>query len=280
MLLRTGAYGFPSLLHPDRDHGGQRFWLSASRLLLWTPHKAMAFQFCPERENSFLRLKHPTHLKAEDNMFNHQGKVLPNFYLHLLPLFVNVQSPDSSLIPLPAFLATSLFPVISCPCNASNCLSPSLALSPSFLLFVILIIIWYNYLLFQGLERIVLLTLGYHFTFSLIYLQAPVERGGPTQSSFELHVPTTSVASDLIPQLPTSSLIQQKTLFLQGWACSYTTDRPESKAMTDGNTSLEMLRTGRMGLPVSAKDLQVDQIKCAINLDLRIWERRPEDFRH
>lgn len=61
MLLRTGtcACGFPSPLHPDRAHGAQRFWLSASRLLLWTAHKAMAFQLCPEREkNCFLRLKH------------------------------------------------------------------------------------------------------------------------------------------------------------------------------------------------------------------------------
>lgn len=50
---------FPSPLPPQRAHKGGRFWLSASRILLWTAHKAIAFQFCPEREkNSFLRLKH------------------------------------------------------------------------------------------------------------------------------------------------------------------------------------------------------------------------------
>lgn len=41
----------------------------------------------------------------------------------LLLLFVDTQSPDFSPIPLPALLATSLFPVTSSPCYTSNCLS-------------------------------------------------------------------------------------------------------------------------------------------------------------
>lgn len=74
-------------------------------------------------------------------MLNDQGKVFPNFYQHLLPLFANIQSPDHSLI-LPAFLATSLFLVTFSPFNTFNCPSPSLALYPPFLLFVILLIFW------------------------------------------------------------------------------------------------------------------------------------------
>lgn len=51
--------GSPSLLPPERAHERGRFWLLAPRVLLWTAHKAIAFQFCPEREkNSFLRLEH------------------------------------------------------------------------------------------------------------------------------------------------------------------------------------------------------------------------------
>lgn len=115
--------------------------------------------------------------------------------------------------------------------------------------------------------------------FSLIYLPVAVERGGPTPSSLELRIPTTSIASDLTTsQLPTSSLIQKTPFFLQVWACSHTTDRPESK--TAGNTSLEVVRAGSVGLPLSAKHLLVNQINYAINLDLRIWERRPGDFLH
>lgn len=105
-------------------------------------------------------------LKAEDSMLSLQGKPFPHFYLHLLPPLVNIQPPDFSLIPLPAFLATSLFPVISSPCDTSNCLSPSPALSPPFPP----ICDPYHYLvllLFQGLERIVL-TLGYNFTMYLV----------------------------------------------------------------------------------------------------------------
>lgn len=96
-------------------------------------------------------------------MLNHQGKVFPIFYLHLLPLFANIQSPDYSLI-LPAFLATSLFLVTFCPFNTFNCPSPSLALFSPFLLFVIFLVFWYNLLLVQGLERIVHVTLVCHFT--------------------------------------------------------------------------------------------------------------------
>lgn len=179
------------------------------------------------------------------------------------------------------FSSYSLFPVISSPCNTSNCLSPSLALSPPFPP----ICDPYHYLVslsFVSRTRKNCSSnswVQFYNAFSLIYLQVAVERGSPTQSSLELHIPTTPVASDLtMSQLPTSSLIQQKKFFLQGWACSHTTDRPESKVMTDRNTSLEVVRTGSVGLPLPAKDLQVDQIKYAMNLDLRIWERRPEDF--
>lgn len=87
------------------------------------------------------------------------------------------------------------------------------------------------------------------------------------------YIPTTSVASDLtMSQLHMSSLIQQKTFFfffLQGWACSHTTDRPESKAMTDGNVA-KGGENRSVRLPLSAKELRVDQMKYAMNLDLRI----------
>lgn len=132
VLLRTGtcAWDFASLLHPVWAQGGQRFWLSASRLLLWTAHKTMAFQFDPERQkNCLLRVMHLSYLKDKDSMLNHQGKVFPNFYLRLLPLFANTQFPDYSLI-LPAFLATSLFLVAFYPFNIFNCPSPFLALFP------------------------------------------------------------------------------------------------------------------------------------------------------
>lgn len=117
VLLRTGTciWDFPSLLHPGWARGGQKFWLSASRLLLWTAHKTMAFQLDPDtQKNCFLRLMHLSHLKYKDSMLNYQGKVFPNFYLHFLPLFANIQSLDYSLI-LPAFLATSVFLVTFSP---------------------------------------------------------------------------------------------------------------------------------------------------------------------
>lgn len=38
--------------------------------------------------------------------------------------------------------------------------------------------------------------------------------------------------------------------------------------MTDGNTSLEVVRTGSVGLPFTGKDLQMAQI-YAMNLNLR-----------
>lgn len=91
----------------------------------------------------------------------------PNFYLHLLPLFVNMRSPDYSLILLPAFLATSFFLITFSLCNTFNCPSP-LALFPPLLLFVILIVFWYNSLLIQGLERIVHVTVVCHFTMHLV----------------------------------------------------------------------------------------------------------------
>lgn len=69
----------------------------------------------------------------------------------------------------PSSCFSSYFLVISSPCSTSNCLSPSLALFPPFLLFVIIIVIWYHYLLFHGLERIVLLTLGHNFTMHLVW---------------------------------------------------------------------------------------------------------------
>ena len=40
--------------------------------------------------------------------------------------------------------------------------------------------------------------------------------------------------------------------------------------MSGGNTWPEVVRTGSVGLPLSPKDLQEDQIKYAMNLDLRI----------
>lgn len=79
-------------------------------------HKALLSEFCPEKENCFFRLK------ADDYTFSLQEKLLPNFNCLLL-LFVDTQSPDFSPIPLPALLATSLFPVTSSPCYTSNCLS-------------------------------------------------------------------------------------------------------------------------------------------------------------
>lgn len=118
----------------------------------------------PRKRELFLETE-ASRLKAEDSMLNLQGKVSPNFYLHFLPIFVNIQPPDFSLIPLPAFLAisSSLFS----PCDTSNCLSSSLVLSPPFPPICDLIIIWYHYLSFQGLERAVLLTLGYNCTMHL-----------------------------------------------------------------------------------------------------------------
>lgn len=128
----------------------------------------MAFQFDPERQkNCFLRLMHLSYLKDKDSRYNHQGKVFPNFYLHLLPLFVNMRSPDYSLIFLPAFLATSFFLITFSPCNTFNCPSP-LALFPPLLLFVILIVFWFHLLLIQGLERIVHVTVVCHFTMHLV----------------------------------------------------------------------------------------------------------------
>lgn len=39
--------------------------------------------------------------------------------------------------------------------------------------------------------------------------------------------------------------------------------------MTDRNTWLEVVRTGSVGLPFTGKDLQMAQIKYAVNLDVR-----------
>lgn len=173
----------------------------------------MAFQLDPGRQkNCFLRLMHLSYLKDKDSMLNHQGNVFPNFYLCLLPLFANIQSPDYSSI-LPAFLATSLFLVTFSPFNIFNCPSPSLAVFPLLLLFVILLVFWYNLLLIQGLERIVHVTLVCRFTMHLV---SSCRRKGWPHSVFSQAAQShcfSCVRS--VSQLHRSSLIQQK-IFLVG----------------------------------------------------------------
>lgn len=198
VLLRTGtcAWDFASLLHPDWAQGGQRFWLSASKLLLWTAHKTMAFQFDPERQkNCLLRV---SYLKDKDSMLNHQGKVFPNFYLHLLPLFANIQFPDYSLI-LPAFLATYLFLVAFSPFNTFSCPSPSLVLFPPFppICDPSWVLVQFAFDSEARKNCPCNSCVPFYNTFSCIYLQVPGERGGPIQSSLNLHNLTTSVLSDL-----------------------------------------------------------------------------------
>lgn len=94
-----------------------------------------------QKEELFLNIDPYIIFERQGQYAQPPGK-FPNFYLHLLPLFVNIQSPDYSLI-LPTFLATSLFLATFSPCNTFTCPSPSLALFPPFLLFVILIGIFF-----------------------------------------------------------------------------------------------------------------------------------------
>lgn len=167
---------------------------------------------------------HLLYLKDNNSMLNNQGKVFPNFYLHLLPPFANTQSPDHYLI-IPAFLATSLFLVTFSPFNTFNCLS--LTLYPPFLLFVILLIFWYNLLLIQGLERIIHVTFVCHFTMYLVSSTCKYQKKEAALFSL-LSSCTISLFCCVrsISQLHTSSLIQQKTFV---GLSSNSTDRLESK---------------------------------------------------
>lgn len=162
--------------------------------------------------------------------------VFPNFYLHLLPLFASIQSPNYSLF-LPAFLATSLFLITFPPFNTFNC--PSLALYPPFLLFVIHLIFWYNLLLIQGLERIVHVTLVCHFTIYFVSSTCKYQEKGVALFSLlsllllcQIYTTTTHELTDPTKDFFVGLSLQQPNR--QTWV---------KGSMTNGNTSLEVVRT-------------------------------------
>lgn len=210
-LLRTGfsvkpVASPPCFIQPELTEGkGSGFWHPGDYWGLLTKQQ----HFSSVQRELFLESE-VWHLKAEYNMLSDQRKAFSNFYLYLLLLFVNIQYPDFSLILLPAFLAISLLSLLP-------------AVPPIAFLLLLL------FSSFPPICNPYLNSISWSFvsgarkncfpnsqaqfynTFSLIYLQVPLERGGPAPCSLELHIPTTSVVSDLTrSQLPTCSLIQQK----------------------------------------------------------------------
>lgn len=218
---------------------------------------------------------HLLYLKDKNSMLNNQGKVFPNFYLHLLPPFANTQSPDHYLI-IPAFLATSLFLVTFSPFNTFNCLS--LTLYPPFHLFVILLIFWYNLLLIQGLERIIHVTFVCHFTMYLVSSTCKYQKKEAALFSLlssctisllllcQIYITTTHKLTD-----PTKNFCRAKQqLNRQTWV---------KGSMTDGNTSLEVVRQ-KCGTALHRKGPADGLNEICHESGSEIWERKPEDFLH
>lgn len=132
---------------------------------------------------------------------------------------------------------------------------------------MILLVFWYNLLLIYGLERTVRVTLVCHFTMHLV---SSCRRKRWPHSVFSQTAQSHCFCRvRSVSQLRRSSLIQQKIFFV-GLSLQQPNRQTWAKGlMTDRNTWLEVVRTGTVGLPFTGQDLQMAQIKYAVNLDLR-----------